>query len=149
MDKKVNMADISDKIITKRTAQAEGFIKISSKTKKLIKKGDIPKGNVEAVSKTAGISAAKLTPKALPLCHPISLTGCSVDVKIEKEGIRAEVKVKARDRTGVEMEAMFSCSTVLLNIYDMVKPVDKSAEIKFIRLLKKTGGKSGDYERNN
>ncbi len=149
MNKEVRMADISVKSPTKRTAVAEGFIRVGKETLKMIKEDRIPKGNLMAVSKTAGISGAKLTPRILPLCHPVSITGCVVDLDTEENGVRVRVKVKAEDRTGVEMEAMTACTITLLNIYDMIKPIDKSAEIKDIKLIKKTGGKSGVYERNN
>ncbi len=148
-ENKIKMTDISSKEETNRTAVAGGFIKLSKETLVLIKSGQIPKGDVIRLSEAAAVSAVKMTPSIVPLCHPVRITGCRADINPEKGGIRVEVEVKAFDRTGVEMEALTAASAALLNIYDMVKPIDRSASIKEIKLIKKTGGKSGDYERES
>ncbi len=146
---KTKMADISPKKESLRRARAEGFIEISKKALQIIEKGELPKGDVLRVSETAAISAVKQTPSLLPLCHPVRITGCAVDIKIGSGGLRVEAEVSARDRTGVEMEALTSVAAALLNIYDMVKPVDKGALIREIKLVSKSGGKSGSYERKD
>ncbi len=147
--KKTKMADISSKKESLRRAVAEGFIEISKKTLLLVKENKIPKGDLIRLSEAAAVSAAKQAPLLLPLCHPVRITGCAADINPEKKGIRVRVEVKALDRTGVEMEALTAVSAALLNIYDMVKPLDRSASIKEIKLVKKSGGKSGSYERKD
>jgi cyclic pyranopterin phosphate synthase len=102
---------------------------------------------VLAVAQLAGIMAAKRTPDLIPLCHPLPLTACRVILEIAGEAVRAECTVRTRSRTGVEMEALAGVSVALLTVYDMCKGMDKSMEITGVRLLKKSGGKSGDYVR--
>ena len=142
-----NMVDITDKQITKREATATATVKLNAETFTLIKQGDMKKGDVLAVAQVAGIMAAKRTPEIIPMCHPIMMTGVDIsfspDEKSSTIGITAIVRCKGE--TGVEMEALTAVSTAALTIYDMCKAVQKDIEITGIRLLKKTGGKSGDY----
>ncbi len=145
----LRMIDVSPKQKTLRTAIAEGFIEISPKTLKAIKENKTPKGDIFTSSKLAAIMAAKATPDALPLCHPINITHCDIKFNTEKKGIRVLSLVKTFDRTGAEMEALSAAGTALLNIYDMLKAIDKNMNITNVRLLKKSGGKSGNYEREN
>lgn len=143
----LKMIDVSEKKKSLRTAQAEGFIHIKKETLSKVMKKQGPKGDVLTLSKVAGITAAKKTCFLIPMCHNIAITHCDIEFKFEDAGIKVFSKVKSFDRTGVEMEVLTAVSVTLLNIYDMVKPMDKSMEITGIRLVKKTGGKSADYDR--
>jgi cyclic pyranopterin phosphate synthase len=143
---KAVMADISGKPGTARAAAAEGWVLLSRSAWSMIRRGEIPKGDVLAVARVAGILAAKATPRILPLCHPIPLAQVSVDFSLPEPGkVRIEAAVKTVAPTGVEMEALTAVSAAALCIYDMAKPVDRGIAITGIRLLRKTGGKSGDY----
>lgn len=146
-DGNLRMIDVSNKRKSLRTAKASGFIKMSGRTLKILLAGGLPKGDVLAVAKIAGIIACKKTPELIPMCHPISITHCDIRFKLEKKGIRVISEVKSFDRTGAEMEALTALSVVLLNIYDMTKALDKKMDITDIWLVKKTGGKSGNYAR--
>lgn len=140
------MADISGKPATGREAVAEGFVLLSPSSWRMVREGKIPKGDVLAVARIAGIMAAKATPRILPLCHPIPLAQATVDFSLPGTGrIRVTSRVRTVAPTGVEMEALTAVSAAALCVYDMVKPVDRGIEITGIRLLSKTGGKSGDY----
>jgi len=140
------MADISGKPATEREAVAEGWVLLSPSSWRMVRGGKVPKGDVLAVARVAGIMAAKATPRILPLCHPIPLSQATVDFSLPETGrIRVVSCVRAVAPTGVEMEALTAVSAAALCIYDMVKPVDRGIEITGIRLLRKTGGKSGDY----
>ena len=145
----LKMIDISAKQKTARAALAEGFIEMSVKTLEAIKENKTPKGDVFTTSKIAAIMAAKDTPRLIPMCHPINITHCDIKFNIEKKGIRVESFIKTFDRTGAEMEALCAVSAALLNIYDMLKAIDKEMNITNVRLLKKSGGKSGNYQRKN
>ncbi len=145
----LKMIDVSAKAKTARTATAEGFIEMLPKTIKAVKENRTPKGDVFAISKIAGIMAAKAAPSAIVMCHPINITHCDIKFNIEKKRIRVESFIKTFDRTGAEMEALSAVSAALLNIYDMLKMIDKEMNITNTRLLKKSGGKSGTYERKN
>lgn len=145
----LKMIDVSEKKKSLRTARAEGFIRIKNETLDKVMKKQGPKGDVLTLSKVAGIAAVKQTPFLVPMCHNINITHCDIKFKFEDKGIRVFSEVKSFDRTGVEMEALTAVSVTLLNIYDMVKPMDKSMEITGIKLVKKTGGKSGDYVRQD
>jgi cyclic pyranopterin monophosphate synthase len=147
MDKKgINMIDVTAKKVSERMAVAAARIKISADTMSLIKKGQIPKGDVLTVSQTAGIMAAKKTPDLLPLCHPLLVTSVVIEFKLPKAGcIYITATVKGKGRTGFEMEALAAVSIAALTVYDMCKMLDKNITIIDIRLLKKTGGKSGTY----
>lgn len=137
------MVDVSEKKETARTARAHAFVRIAPVV--LAKLPHNPKGNPLEVARIAGISAAKRTSELIPLCHPLLLTHADVEVRIEPDGVRIVSSVSTVGPTGVEMEALTAASVAALTVYDMTKALDKSIEITDIRLLEKTGGKSGDY----
>jgi cyclic pyranopterin phosphate synthase len=143
-----HMVDVSDKDITDRIAVAEGFVQMTSETLAIITDGRARKGDVLVVAQLAGIMGAKRAADLIPLCHPlpISKVALSLTPAPDLPGIRVEATVKTTGQTGVEMEALTAVSTACLTIYDMVKAVEKSMEIKDIRLVLKDGGKSGRYE---
>lgn len=143
------MADVGAKSETEREASARGKIKMSAECFALVESGAVKKGDVLGVARIAGIMAAKKTPELIPLCHPIPLTSVFVDFSPDSQAceITATCTCKTFWRTGVEMEAMTGVSAALLTIYDMCKSVDKSMEISQIILLRKSGGKSGEYIR--
>ncbi len=144
---KAVMADIGGKPPTAREAVAEGRVFLSRAAWDMVRTGRIPKGDVFAVSRVAGILAAKETPRLLPLCHPIPLSSVRVDLALAAPGdVRIEAAVRTVAATGVEMEALTAVAAAALCVYDMVKPVDRSIEISDVRLVRKTGGKSGDYQ---
>jgi len=147
-DGKASMVDVTEKKLTQRTAIARGSIKMASKTIKLVESGGSKKGDVLSTARLAGIMAAKKTHDLIPLCHPLSLTSISVDFNLNKEGNSIEVIAKCglRAQTGVEMEALTAVSVATLTIYDMCKAVDRHMQISDIRLIRKTGGQSGDIE---
>jgi len=143
----VKMVDISSKPDVARIAKATGFIHLKSETIEKIKKGEVPKGNVLAVAETAAIISIKRTPEFIPLTHPIPITGVEVELKLEKEGVRATVEVKSTGKTGVEMEALAGVVGALLTVWDMTKGLEKdkygqypTTEIEEIRVLKKVKG---------
>lgn len=142
---KARMVDISGKAVTARTAIAEGHIAMSVEALSAVRDATAVKGDVLAVARIAGITAAKKTADLIPLCHPLPLTSVAVDFTLEDGGVRVEATASTTWGTGVEMEAMTAASVALLTIYDMVKAVDKAMVISGVRLLKKTGGKSGDW----
>lgn len=141
------MVDVSDKAATQRTARAEGFIAMAPETLALVEQGKAKKGDVLAAARIAGIMAAKKTHELIPLCHPLSLTKASVAFATSRNpaGIRVTAEVKVAGPTGVEMEALTAVSVACLTIYDMLKAADKAMTIGPIRLLEKTGGRSGTY----
>lgn len=147
-DGNVRMVDVSDKKPTPREAVAEGRISVSPQVAEMIRQGRAAKGDVLTVAQVAGIMGAKSASALIPLCHPLPLSGCQVLLELEDTEIRALCSVKTTHGTGVEMEALTGVSLALLTVYDMCKSVDKGMEINGIRLLKKTGGKSGTFERN-
>jgi cyclic pyranopterin monophosphate synthase len=140
-----HMVDVSAKVATLREAVAEGRISMSPDALAAIKDGTAKKGDVLATARIAGIMAAKKTSDLIPLCHPLALSKVSVDFVFEDQGIRATATARLTGQTGVEMEALTAASVALLTIYDMAKAVDKSMVIGGVRLLSKTGGKSGDW----
>ncbi|MFN0263533.1 cyclic pyranopterin monophosphate synthase MoaC [Tepidamorphus sp. 3E244] len=144
---KAQMVDVGDKASTVRVARAEGIISMLPETLDLIVSGETKKGDVLAVARIAGIMAAKKTHELIPLCHPLMLSKVSVELVPEPENSRVRVTAEARltGQTGVEMEALIACSVACLTVYDMVKAVDRGMTISGIRLLNKSGGKSGDY----
>jgi cyclic pyranopterin monophosphate synthase len=142
-----HMVDVSAKADTVREAVAEGRIIMSGAALDAIKAGSAKKGDVLATARIAGIMAAKKTSELIPLCHPLLLSKISVDFNFEDNGIRATALVRLTGQTGVEMEAMTAVSVALLTIYDMAKALDKAMVMGDIRLLTKTGGKSGDWKR--
>ena len=142
-----HMVDVADKDITTRVAVAEGFVSMLGETLALIEEGDAKKGDVLATARLAGIMAAKRTHELIPLCHPLALTQVTVDFEPSKNpaGIRVTASAKVTGQTGVEMEAMTAVSVACLTIYDMVKAVDRGMSFSGIRLLEKSGGRSGHY----
>ncbi|MGP4673409.1 cyclic pyranopterin monophosphate synthase MoaC [Agrobacterium salinitolerans] len=144
-----HMVDVGDKAETVRVAVAEGFVKMKPETLALIREGNAKKGDVIGTARLAGIMAAKQTANLIPLCHPLMLTKVAVDIAedVALPGLRVEALVKLSGKTGVEMEALTAVSIACLTIYDMAKAADKAMEIVNIRLLEKSGGKSGDFRR--
>jgi cyclic pyranopterin phosphate synthase len=140
-----HMVDVSAKADTAREAVAEGRISMSAEALASIRAGNMKKGDVLGTARIAGILAAKKTSDLIPLCHPLMLSKVSVDFEYEATSIRVEARVRLNAPTGVEMEALTAVSVTLLTLYDMAKALDKSMIISDIRLLSKTGGKSGDY----
>lgn len=141
------MVDVGAKDVTKRVAVAEGIVEMSDETADRFFAGDLPKGDAAAVARIAGIQGAKKTPDLIPLAHPITID--AVDIAIERvvHGARVVATVSTTGRTGVEMEAMTAVATSALAIYDMVKGLERGAAIVSIRLLEKSGGKSGTWVR--
>ncbi len=141
------MVDVSDKVATQRTARAEGFITMAPETLALIEDGRAKKGDVLAAARIAGIMAAKKTHDLIPLCHPLAITkaGVTFEPSQRPPGIRVTTEVKVAGPTGVEMEALTAVSVACLTIYDMLKAADKAMTIGSIRLVEKTGGRSGTY----
>jgi cyclic pyranopterin monophosphate synthase len=139
------MVDVSSKAETKRTATAHAFVRIRPSV--LRKLPENPKGNPLEVARIAGITAAKRTSDLIPMCHPLMLSHVSVDIKVETRGVRIHATVATTGPTGVEMEALTAVSVAALTVYDMTKALDKGIEIMDVYLLKKTGGKSGDFDR--
>lgn len=144
---RARMVDVTDKAETFRTALAEGRVRMAPETVTLIRTGGTPKGDVLAVAQVAGIMAAKRTHELIPMCHPLRLTGIDIRFTLEEASIHMQAQVKCKGETGVEMEALTAVSAAALTIYDMCKAVQKDMEITDIRLCRKTGGKSGDYEK--
>jgi cyclic pyranopterin monophosphate synthase len=140
-----HMVDVSAKADTVREAVAEGRITMSAEALTAIREGSAKKGDVLATARIAGIMAAKKTNELIPLCHPLMLSKVSVDFAFEVDRIRANALVRLTGQTGVEMEAMTAVSVALLTIYDMAKALDRAMVISDIRLLSKSGGKSGDW----
>jgi len=145
-DGAARMVDVSAKSDTRREAVAEGRILIGAQALAAIRAGTISKGDVLAVARVAGIMAAKRTAELIPLCHPLPISGVTLDLAIEEGGIRATAAVATTYSTGIEMEAMTAVSVALLTIYDMAKALDRGMRIEGVRLLSKTGGKSGDWK---
>ena len=141
----LRMVDVTAKPITVRRAIARGEILLRPETVALICAGRVPKGNVLEAARIAGVMAAKMTGSLIPLCHPLSVTGVDVSFQVEKDGVEVEVGVSTAGQTGVEMEALAGTSVALLTIYDMCKAVDKDMVIGNVRLIQKTGGRSGTY----
>lgn len=141
------MVDVTEKQPTVRSATAHGFVRCAPTVVEALRDGTTPKGDVLAVARISGIQAAKRTPELLPLAHVIGVHGCTVDLEIADEGVEITATVRTADRTGVEMEALTSVSVAALAIVDMVKALDKGTSIENVRLIAKTGGKSGDWVR--
>lgn len=139
------MVDVGGKPATARRAVASGRIAMSAEALAAIRQGDAPKGDVLAAARIAGIMAAKRTGELIPLCHPLALQAVTIDFAFEADAVRATAAASLTGRTGVEMEAMTAVSIALLTIYDMIKALDKGMVIGEVRLIEKTGGKSGDW----
>ena len=142
-----HMVDVSAKPATERVAVAEGRVLMQSKTLDIVRKGDAKKGDVLGTARIAGIMAAKRTHELIPLCHPLLLSQVEVDVTPDAKlpGVRVTARVKVAGQTGVEMEALTAVSVACLTIYDMVKAVERGMRIEGIRLVEKSGGRSGHF----
>lgn len=143
------MVDVSEKTVSVRSATATGKVRVSQAVIDLVNKKELPKGDLFATVRLAGIMAAKKTSELIPLCHPLALSSIELDIKILESYFFITATVKTADRTGVEMEALTAVSVAALTVIDMVKAIDKSAEISEIQLVEKTGGKSGDWARTS
>lgn len=146
-DGKARMVDVTEKPITVRMARAKGFVTAGAQTLKFIQDDKIAKGNPLETARLAGIMAAKQTAQLIPLCHPISLTVVDVQCRLAEHGVEIEASATAEGKTGVEMEALMAVSVAALTLYDMCKAVDRDMQITRIRLLEKSGGRSGHYLR--
>lgn len=144
---KAVMVDVTAKTETSRTASAEGTLLASEAAVAAIRDNALKKGDALSVARVAGIMAAKNTSRVIPLCHDIPLGSCTIDFELGRGSIRAVCRVACLARTGAEMEALNGVSASLLTLYDMAKSIDRGMEITGIRLLTKTGGKSGDFSR--
>ena len=144
---KAHMVDVGAKDATARTAVAEAVVRMQPATRTAVLQGELAKGDAVAVARIAGIQAAKRTPEWIPLCHNIALSSVEIDIEPRGDGeLVVTATAKATDKTGVEMEALVGASAAALALYDMAKAVEKGIVIEQVRLLKKTGGKSGDWE---
>ena len=143
----VTMVDLSFKSVTVRHAVAHAFVRMSPRVVRTVRRLKNPKGNPLEVARIAGIAAAKRTSEWIPLCHPLPITHIDVTPRLCKDGVELVSKVTATAQTGVEMEALVAVTCAALTVYDMCKALDKGIEITAVNLLKKTGGKSGDYVR--
>jgi len=143
-----HMVDVGDKAETVRTAIAEGHVVMQAETLAIVRDGEAKKGDVLGTARLAGIMAAKRAHELIPLCHPLLLSKIAVDLTIDEAlpGVRVRAEVKLTGKTGVEMEALTAVSVACLTVYDMVKAVDRAMHIEGIRLVHKSGGKSGTYE---
>jgi cyclic pyranopterin monophosphate synthase len=141
------MVDVSGKDVTVRTARASGRVVVSPQVVELLRGEGVPKGDVLAVARIAGIQGAKRTPDLIPLCHPLALHGVDVELAVADDAIEIVATVRTADRTGVEMEALTAVATAALTVVDMVKAVDKGATITDVQVEEKTGGRSGTWRR--
>jgi cyclic pyranopterin phosphate synthase len=142
------MVDVSGKDVTARVAVATGRVLVSARVVELLRGEGVPKGDALGVARVAGILGAKRTPDLVPLCHPLAISGVTVDLEVTDDSVDITATVKTTDRTGVEMEALTAVSVAALTVVDMVKAVDKAAVITDVRVESKTGGKSGDWRRD-
>jgi cyclic pyranopterin phosphate synthase len=144
-DGRARMVDVSDKAATVREAVAQGFVRMSAPTLALALSGEGKKGDVRAVAEIAGVMAAKQTSALIPMCHPLALSKAEVKVEPADGGLAVTARVKTTGPTGVEMEALTAVSVACLTLYDMLKAAEKGMVIEAVRLVSKTGGKSGDW----
>ena len=142
---RARMVDVSDKADTVREAVAEGFVRMKPKTRALALSGEGKKGDVRAVAEIAGVMAAKKTSELIPMCHPLALSKVEVRIEPATGGLSVTARVKTTGPTGVEMEALTAVSVACLTLYDMLKAAEKGMVIEAVRLISKTGGKSGDW----
>ena len=145
---RANMVDVGDKAVTSREAVARGHVSIQPETARLIREGLLKKGDVLTIAQVAGIMGSKKTSELIPLCHPLPIDKVDVDLELDEERSRINIVATARTtaKTGVEMEAMTAVSVAALTLYDMCKAVDRGIRIEGIRLVRKSGGRSGDIE---
>jgi cyclic pyranopterin phosphate synthase len=141
------MVDVTGKAVTARVAVASGRVLVSAEVVALLRGAGVPKGDTLAVARLAGIMGAKQTPALIPLCHPLAISGVTVDLAVADDAVEISATVRTTDRTGVEMEALTAVSVAALTVVDMVKAVDKGAVITDVRIESKSGGKSGDWSR--
>lgn len=141
------MVDVSAKDVTARTATATGRVLVSSRVVELLRGAGLPKGDALATARVAGIMAAKRTPELIPLCHPLAISGVTVDLSVADDAVEIAATVRTTDRTGVEMEALTAVGVAALTVIDMVKAVDRAAVITDVRVETKSGGASGDWSR--
>jgi len=141
------MVDVSEKAATARTARASGRVLLDPATVALLRADGVPKGDALAVARLAGIMGAKRTPELVPLCHPLALTAISVELVVHDDGVHIVATARTTDRTGVEMEALTAVSVAALTVVDMVKAVDRTAVISQVRVDAKSGGRSGEWRR--
>ena len=144
---RLRMVDVSSKASTKRKARAKGWVMASPETIAKVRDGEVAKGNVIEAARLAGIMAAKNTGQLIPLCHSLSLNHVDVECQVKDGGIEVEASAVAEGKTGVEMEALVAVSVAALTIYDMCKAIDRTMEITRIRLIEKSGGRSGHFVR--
>ena len=146
---RARMVDVGEKAVTHRVAVARGEVYMARETLDRIAAGRLPKGDVLAVARIAGIQAAKRTDEWIPLCHSLPLDAVAVELEPDAEGpcVRIEARAEVRARTGVEMEALVAVSAAALTLYDMCKAIDRGIEVRSIRLVEKSGGRSGDWSR--
>ena len=149
MSSDAKMVQVGDKAETARVAIASGAVRMQKETLRAITSGGVPKGDVIAVARVAAIQGAKRTPDLLPLCHPVRVTGLDVDIGADEAAgcLRIRARVEARDRTGVEMEALTAVTVAALTVYDMCKQLDRGMQIVDVQLEEKSGGKSGTWRR--
>jgi cyclic pyranopterin phosphate synthase len=145
-DGAAHMVDVGAKPETLRVGIASGVVRMLPATARAVSAGTIGKGDVLGVARIAGVQAAKRTSDIIPLCHPLRLTGVDVDLRVGRDAVTIVATVQAFDRSGVEMEALAALSAAALTIYDMCKAIDRGMVVSDLRLLRKSGGKSGDYE---
>ena len=147
---RARMVDVGDKPATERRAVARALVRVTPETARRVHAGDAPKGDVIGVARIAGIQAAKRTSELIPLCHPLALSFVGVQGAVDPEGGEIELIAEARTTgpTGVEMEALTAATVAALTVYDMVKGIERGAEIASVALLEKSGGRSGDYKRS-
>lgn len=141
------MVDVGGKDVSARVAVAEAIVELSAEVKRRLFNGDLPKGDALGVARVAAIMAAKQTPALVPLCHPIAIDGIDVEIDEIDEGARVRVTARTTAKTGIEMEAMTAAAIGAVAVYDMVKGLDRAASVGSVRLLHKSGGKSGDWSR--
>lgn len=144
---RARMVDVGGKVETARVAVVEAFVEMTAETRDLMFAGDLAKGDAVAVARVAGLMAAKRTAGLIPLCHPLRISHAAIEIDPDPSGARIVATVETVDRTGVEMEAMVAASVAALTVYDMVKGVERGAQIIATRLLHKSGGKSGEWNR--
>ena len=142
------MVDVADREVTTRTATTVGKVLLSSEVVSLLRDGAVPKGDVLATARIAGIMATKRTPDLIPLCHPIAVHGVSVELVVVDDGVEITATVKTADRTGVEMEALTAVAVAGLTVIDMVKAIDPGATITDVKMTHKDGGRNGEWVRN-
>lgn len=142
-----HMVDVADRDVTVRTASATGRVLLSPKVVAMLRDNTVPKGDVLATARIAGIMGAKRTPDLIPLCHPIAIHGVNLELSTEDFGVRINVSVKTADRTGVEMEALTAVTIAALTVIDMVKAIDPGAQITDVGVTEKDGGRNGLWTR--